>query len=199
MAKLQLKYFPADVLRQKAKKISRVDSSIRKLAQDMLETMYSSNGVGLAAPQVGVSKRMMVIDVAGEDEPHKPIVFINPEITDAEGDLIGTEGCLSFPGVYFEVKRFNRVTVKYTNLSGKTIKMVAEGNLLCRAIQHELDHLDGELFIDKAVNKLQADLEMTKHGFNGENIDPSIAPSAFEEADGQTIALKVADKQTLVG
>jgi peptide deformylase len=171
MAKLQLKYYPAEVLRTSAKKISRIDGSVRKLAQDMLDTMYANNGVGLAAPQVGHSKRMMVIDVAGEDEPRKPIVFINPEITHREGELIGTEGCLSFPGVFFEVKRNNKVTVKYTNLSGKDQKLTAEGNLLCRAIQHELDHLNGELFIDKPVNKLLADIEMTKNGFNGENVD----------------------------
>lgn len=188
MAKLQLKYFPEEVLRQQAKKISRIDGSVRKLAQDMLETMYANNGVGLAAPQVGVSKRMMVIDCAADDEPKKPIVFINPEIVANEGELVGTEGCLSFPGVFFEVKRFNKVTVKYTNLSGKEQKLTAEGNLLCRAIQHELDHLNGELFIDKPVNKLMADIEMTKHGFNGENV----------EIDGSTIEVPSGEKQ-LVG
>lgn len=172
MPKLQLKYYPADVLRQNAKKVTRVDDSVRKLAQDMLETMYASNGVGLAAPQVGVSKRVFVIDVAGEDDPRKPIVFINPEIVDGQGELVGTEGCLSFPNVFFEVKRFNKITVKYTNLSGKDQKLTVEGNLLCRAIQHELDHLNGELFIDKPINKLVADLEMTKHGFMGDNIHP---------------------------
>jgi peptide deformylase len=171
MAKLQLKYYPEEVLRTPAKKISRIDGGVRKLAQDMLETMYSNNGVGLAAPQVGHSKRMMVIDVAGDDEPRKPIVFINPEIVEQDGELVGTEGCLSFPGVFFEVKRFNKVTVKYTNLSGKEQRLTAEGNLLSRAIQHELDHLNGELFIDKPINKLLADIEMTKHGFNGENVD----------------------------
>lgn len=176
MAKLQLKYFPAEVLRQTAKRISRVDGSVRKLAQDMLETMYASNGVGLAAPQVGVSKRMMVIDIAGEDEPRKPIVFINPEITEASGELVGSEGCLSFPNVFFEVKRAHRVTVKYTNLSGKDVKLTAEGNLLCRAIQHELDHLNGELFIDKPLNKLLADLEMTKNGFMGGSLDGQSEP-----------------------
>jgi peptide deformylase len=170
MAKLQLKYYPADVLREKAKKISRIDGSIRKLAQDMLDTMYANDGVGLAAPQVGVSKRMFVLDVAAQDEPRKPLVFINPEIIKAEGEMVGTEGCLSFPGVFFEVKRFSKVTVKYTNLSGKEQKLTADGNLLSRAIQHELDHLNGELFIDKPTNKLMADLEMTKHGFNGENV-----------------------------
>ncbi len=173
MAKLQLKYYPAEVLRQTAKKVSRIDASVRKLAQDMLETMYANSGVGLAAPQVGVSKRMMVIDVSHEDEPNKPIVFINPEIVEREGELVGSEGCLSFPGVFFEVRRCNKITVKYMNLSGKEQKMTAEGNLLCRAIQHELDHLNGELFIDKPTNKLMADIEMTKHGFNGENVEIS--------------------------
>lgn len=188
MAKLQLKYYPAEVLRQTAKKVSRVDVAMRKLAQDMLETMYAYNGVGLAAPQVGVSKRLMVIDVSGEDEPNKPIVFINPEIVEKEGELIGTEGCLSFPGVFFEVKRFNKVTVKYTNLSGKEQRLTAEGNLLCRAVQHELDHLNGELFIDKPQNKLLADIEMTKNGFNGENV----------EIEGGTVQIPSAEKQ-LVG
>jgi peptide deformylase len=194
MAKLQIKYYPEDVLRQKAKKIAHVDSSVRKLAQDLLDTMYENNGVGLAAPQVGVSKRMMVIDVSGEDEPRKPIVFINPEIVEREGELVGTEGCLSFPGVYFEVKRSDRVIVKYTNLSGKPMKMTAQGNLLCRAIQHEMDHLDGQLFIDVALNKLQADLEMTKHGFMGENVDIS----ALAAEEGATISL-APEKQTLIG
>src|SRR5262245_25545438 len=119
MAKLRLRYYPDDVLKQKAKKVSTFDGSIRKLAQDMLDTMYENDGVGLAAPQVGISKRLMVIDCAGEDEPKKPIVFINPTIVDKEGELVGLEGCLSFPGVYFEVKRANKIVVKYQNLSGK--------------------------------------------------------------------------------
>jgi len=165
MAKLQLRYYPDDVLLQKAKKVSHFDSSVRKLAQDMLDTMYDSNGVGLAAPQVGVSKRLMVIDAAGSDEPKKPIVFINPEIVEAEGEMVGLEGCLSFPEVFFEVKRAARIVVRFRNLSGKEMKLEAADNLLCRAIQHEIDHLEGKVFIDKAVSKLAADLELTKHGF----------------------------------
>lgn len=165
MAKLQLKYYPEQVLMQKARKVTTIDSSIRKLANDMLETMYSSDGVGLAAPQVGVSKRIMVIDVAGEDERRDPIVFINPQIIKQEGKLVGLEGCLSFPGVFFEVERANRITVRFQNLAGKEVKMDAEGDLLCRAIQHEIDHLDGELFIDKAVSPIAADLELVKAGF----------------------------------
>ncbi len=165
MAKLQLRYYPDAVLKSAAKKITRFDSSTRKLAQDMLDTMYESDGVGLAAPQVGISKRMMVIDVSGSDDAKKPIVFINPVILEKEGELIGLEGCLSFPDVFFEVKRSRRIVVRYQNVSGKDMKIEAEGNLLCRAIQHEIDHLDGELYIDKAVSKLAADLELTKHGF----------------------------------
>ena len=192
MAKLQLKYYPAEVLRDTAKKITRVDGSVRKLAQDMLDTMYANNGVGLAAPQVGVSKRMFVLDVSGEEEPNKPIVFINPEIVNAEGEMVGTEGCLSFPGVFFEVKRFSKVTVKYTNLSGKEQKLVADGNLLSRAIQHELDHLNGELFIDKPTNKLLADLEMTKHGFNGDSVN-------IETGDLPAATIKVPGEKQMVG
>ena len=167
MALLKLRYYPDPVLSQKAKKITMIDSSVRKLAQDMLDTMYDSDGVGLAAPQVGVSKRLMVIDVSGEDDTPKPIVFINPEIIEAEGEneLCGQEGCLSFPDVFFEVKRFKRVVVRFQDLRGKMLKLTAEGDLLCRAIQHEIDHLDGELFIDKASSRLKADLELTKHGF----------------------------------
>lgn len=165
MAKLQLRYFPDDVLKQPAKKVTRFDSSTRKLAQDMLDTMYENDGVGLAAPQVGISKRMMVIDTSDKDDARKPIVFINPTIVEKHGELIGLEGCLSFPGVFFEVKRANRIIVKYQNVAGVDKKLEVEGNLMCRAIQHEIDHLDGELFVDKAVSKLAADLELTKHGF----------------------------------
>jgi peptide deformylase len=171
MSKLQLRYFPDRVLKQQAKKITRFDASVRKLAQDMMDTMYENNGVGLAAPQVGVSKQIMVIDVSTGDEPSAPIVFINPRITKMQGQLVGLEGCLSFPGVFFEVKRANSIVVRYQNLSGKEVKLECEGNLLCRAIQHEIDHLAGELFIDKAVSKLSAELELSKHGFG----DPQVA------------------------
>lgn len=173
MAKLKLVLYPSDDLRQKAKKVSSFDGATRKLAQDMLETMYANAGVGLAAPQVGVCKRVIVIDVAGEDEPRKPIVLINPEILETSGEMVGQEGCLSFPDVYFEVRRASRVVVKFQNLAGKWVKLAAQGNLLCRAIQHEIDHLDGQLFIDKAVSKLAADLELSKHGFLGETIQIS--------------------------
>lgn len=194
MAKLRLRYYPEQVLLQKAKKVTTFDSSVRKLANDMLETMYDENGVGLAAPQIGVSKRIMVIDVSGEDEPNQPIVFINPQIVEKEGSLIGLEGCLSFPNVFFEVRRFHRIVVKYQNLAGKDVKMSAEGDLLCRAIQHEIDHLDGELFINKAVSPIAADLELVKNGFiagDVEALENELASS------GQTIKIK--DHTPVVG
>ncbi len=180
MSKLQLKYYPDDILKQKAKKISRFDASVRKLAADMLDTMYESNGVGLAAPQIGVSKRIMVIDIHRNDEDEnesgktsqkkgKPIVFINPQIVKQDGEMVGLEGCLSFPGVFFEVKRARSIIVRYQNLAGKEQKIEASGDLLCRAIQHEIDHLDGELFVDKAVSPLVAQLELSKHGFNADS------------------------------
>ena len=191
MAKLKLRTYPDPVLKLQAKKVSTFDASVRKLAQNMLDTMYENDGVGLAAPQVGVSKRLMVIDVgAGEEEDQrKPIVFINPEIIEMDGEMVGQEGCLSFPGVFFEVKRARRIVVKYQNLAGKQQKLEAADNLLCRAIQHEIDHLNGDLFIDKASSALQRDLEMTRSGFMEGDVD------ALEErikAEGGTI--KVASK-----
>lgn len=194
MAKLRLRYYPEQVLLQKAKKVTTFDSSVRKLANDMLETMYEENGVGLAAPQIGVSKRIMVIDVAGEDEPNQPIVFINPQIVEKEGSLVGLEGCLSFPNVFFEVRRFNRIVVKYQNLAGKDVKMTAEGDLLCRAIQHEIDHLDGELFINKAVSPIAADLELVKNGFIAGDVEALESELANS---GQTIKIK--DHTPVVG
>ena len=199
MAKLRLKYYPEQVLLQKAKKVTTFDSSVRKLANDMLETMYDENGVGLAAPQVGVSKRIMVIDVSGEDEANEPIVFINPQIIEKEGSLVGLEGCLSFPNVFFEVRRFNRIVVKYQNLSGKDVKMVAQGDLLCRAIQHEIDHLDGELFINKAVSPIAADLELVKNGFIAGDVEALEQELANSGQAGATIKIQDKDKTPVVG
>lgn len=162
----------------------------------MLDTMYENDGVGLAAPQVGVSKQIMVIDVnAGdEEETRKPIVFINPVIIEREGEMIGQEGCLSFPNVFFEVKRAKRIVVRYQNLAGKDLKLEASDNLLCRAIQHEIDHLTGELFIDKAASPLQRDLEMTKNGFMEGDVEEL---QAKLEDKGATI--KVPQQEPVVG
>ncbi|MBN9395195.1 MAG: peptide deformylase [Candidatus Melainabacteria bacterium] len=199
MAQLKLRYYPDPVLKQKTRKISMFDASVRKLATDMLDTMYKSDGVGLAAPQVGVSKRIMVIDVAGEDEPRRPVVFINPEIIESEGEMVGQEGCLSFPDVFFEVKRASRVVVRFQNLRGEVLKLTAENNLLCRAIQHEIDHLDGKLFIEQAAVPLQAELELAKQGLNDGDVerlqdqfDQHKAQQAAQDQDGGVISLKTA-------
>ncbi|MBX3076215.1 peptide deformylase [Candidatus Obscuribacterales bacterium] len=197
--KMKLRFYPDPVLKQKAKKITTFDQSVRKLAQDMLDTMYEEDGVGLAAPQVGVSKQIMVIDVnAGdEDETRKPIVFINPVIIEREGEMVGQEGCLSFPGVFFEVKRARRIVVRYQNLAGKDLKLEAADNLLCRAIQHEIDHLTGELFIDKASSALQRDLEMTKNGFMEGDVDAMEAE--LKEEKGATIKLPQTQQEPVIG
>ncbi len=165
MASLEIRQYPDEILRQPAKKVTKFDANLRKFVQDMFDTMYAADGVGLAAPQVGVSKQIFVIDIANEDEPKKPMVFINPKILQSSGEMVGLEGCLSFPGVFFEVKRFENITVKFQNINGQDKKMDVKGGLLSRAIQHENDHLLGSLFIDKPVSKLACDLELTKSGF----------------------------------
>lgn len=132
------------VLKMKAEPVLHVDKKIRKLLDDMAQTMYSADGVGLAAPQVGVSLRVIVIDVNEE-----LIELINPVITKSEGCELGNEGCLSIPGVFGEVERFAEVTVTGLNRFGKNISITGTG-LLSRALQHEIDHLDGILFIEKA-------------------------------------------------
>jgi peptide deformylase len=130
------------ILRQKAKPVQKITKRLRELVKDMLETMHHANGVGLAAPQVGVSERIVVIDV-GEG----PIVLINPEITHTEGEIKDVEGCLSIPGRNEYITRAAKATVSAINLDGKPIQL--EGSeLLARAFQHEIDHLDGILFID---------------------------------------------------
>jgi peptide deformylase len=130
-------------LRTKCPRVPRIDDSIRKLADDMVDTMRAAPGVGLAAPQVGVLLRVIVCEV--EDRLH---VLINPELVRSEGEQIGTEGCLSIPGYVGEVQRAQRVVVKGKNRNGKEVRVKAEG-LLARCLQHEIDHLDGILFTDR--------------------------------------------------
>ena len=152
MATLPISHFPQDsVLRQKAKKISIIDSSIQRLIDDMIETMQEANGVGLAAPQVGVSLRVIVLQMPGE----QPMTIINPEVVERTGEQEVTEGCLSVPGYVGEIKRANQVTVKGKDRQGKRIKIKATG-LMAEALEHETDHLDGRLYIDhiKSEDKL---------------------------------------------
>ncbi len=140
-------HYPDPRLREKAKPVTAVTDEIRKLIEDMAETMYAAPGVGLAAPQIGESIRLFIIDIAGEDDPSDLRVFINPEITDKQGTQIWCEGCLSFPEISEDVERAEVVTVKALDEHGKPFTLTADG-LLAVAIQHESDHLDGKLMID---------------------------------------------------
>lgn len=132
-------------LRQIAQPISEVDDNLRKLVKEMAELMYKSEGVGLAAPQVGIAKRLAVVDV-GEGL----LVLINPEIIYQEGKEIASEGCLTVPGIYGKVERAEKVVVKALNEQGEEYRVAGAG-LLARALQHEIDHLDGVLFLDKVL------------------------------------------------
>ncbi len=145
------------ILREQSVHVEAITDEIRSLAKDMLETMYASSGAGLAAEQIGRTERICVVDVSyahqddefADENPDTPMpmVLINPEITDHDGSQSGQEGCLSFPEIYANVKRFENVTCTYLDLEGKPCEVQALG-LLSRAIQHELDHLNGVLLVD---------------------------------------------------
>ena len=135
-----------EILRTVCEPIKRIDRKVLDLASDMLVTMYKANGAGLAAPQVGVSQRLVVIDVGDG-----PMTLINPVVTKAEGEMNGGEGCLSFPNLYGNVVRSEKVEVTALNRNGRQITVTGTG-LLARALQHEIDHLDGILFVDKATD-----------------------------------------------
>lgn len=152
---------PDPRLRAVADPVEKIDDEIRKLASDMLETMYDAPGVGLAATQVGEMKRLVVMDLAKDDEPKDPIVMVNPEILAFSDDTVVTEeGCLSIPELFYEVERPAEVTVRYTDLDGNTVEREAsERFAIC--VQHELDHLDGVLYIDY-LSRLKRDRVLKK-------------------------------------
>lgn len=166
------------VLRQKAKKVKRVDASIEKLIDDMFESLHAASGLGLAAPQIGVSASVFVIEMTKDDtddtveaEPRRKrdivysgeqIALINPEIVKREGEQFGEEGCLSIPGYVGMVRRAMKVTVKALDRKGKEVKVKGEG-LLARALQHEIDHLDGVLYTDR-LEKPEHLLRLTEDG-----------------------------------
>lgn len=160
-------------LREPSKEVHKVSKKIQELVQDLLETMYAKNGVGLAAPQIGVNLRVFVIDVSKNDEPLNPMVFINPKIIKKTGATVAQEGCISFPEAYTDVKRYANVMVKALDKHGRPFVLEAkDGDLLSRAIQHENDHLDGILFIDHCVNRFEADKVLAEH--NLPPVDPEL-------------------------
>ncbi len=161
----------SQVLRQPARRISKVDEAVRELARDMLRSMYAASGIGLAAPQVGVHKQLLVIDLDPENAAAPPMVLINPEITSFGASLdTYEEGCLSIPGVYLDVVRPSVVEVSYRDEMGRPQKLRAD-NLLARCIQHELDHLNGVLFVDRVTDELSLNEGLEQKGFNRADVN----------------------------
>ena len=162
---LEIHYLGDRVLRQPAKRIAKVDDSIRQLVKDMLQTMYSADGIGLAAPQVAINKQLIVIDCEQNNPDTPPLVLINPKIVKYGNELCNAEeGCLSIPGVYLEVTRPEAIEVSFKDENGRPRKIKATG-LLARVIQHEMDHLSGVMFVDRVENDLALTEELKKQGF----------------------------------
>lgn len=145
MARMEVLHFPDPRLRKQAQPVTRIDAGVRALAADMLETMYRENGIGLAATQVNVQQRVVVIDLS--TERNEPLALINPEIIQQEGSEQSQEGCLSVPGYFDTVERATRIRYRYQTLNGETVEADADG-LMAICVQHEIDHLNGKLFID---------------------------------------------------
>ena len=148
MAIRNLRYDGDMILYKESKEVEIFDDHLKQMVEDMFETMYKYNGVGLAAPQIGILKRVLVIDTGEEGEK---LEMINPIITKLEKEVILSEGCLSFPNVFGNVKRYNYAEAEYITKTGEKKKIKAEG-LLAQAIQHEIDHLNGLLFIDQVID-----------------------------------------------
>jgi len=156
MAKLEVLRYPNSILRKKCDAIEPIDDDVVQLATDMLETMYEDKGIGLAAPQVGITRQLIVLDVG-----NGPLALINPKIVEAEGSDTMEEGCLCLPGINVDVERSARVRVTARDTKGGDVDIEAD-DLLARALQHEIDHLAGTLIIDK-VSKLKRDLLLKKY------------------------------------
>ena len=157
-------------LRQSTRGIGKVDDSVRELTRDMLRSMYAARGIGLAAPQVGVHKQLLVLDLDLENPTTPPLVFINPEIISCSASVeTYEEGCLSIPGVYLNVVRPSAVILSFRDEMGRPRKMKADG-LLARCIQHEMDHLEGILFVDRVTDENELNLELKEHGFERSDV-----------------------------
>ncbi len=170
MAKKKILTIPDPVLRKISEPVTSINSEVKKLMDDMLETMYAAPGIGLAAVQIGVLKRVIVIDLSKEGKKKEPLFIINPQITSKSNELISyEEGCLSIPNQFAEVKRPNMCKIDFLNYHGKKKEINADG-LLATCIQHEIDHLNGILFIDH-LSKLKKDLILKKTKKQKKEID----------------------------
>ncbi len=167
---LELHYLGDRVLRQPAKRITKIDDEIRQLARQMLQTMYSEDGIGLAAPQVGIHKQLLVVDCNLDDAATPPLILVNPVISRQSSSIcVLQEGCLSIPGVFLDVTRPAEIEVSYKDEMGRPHKLVAT-ELLARVIQHEMDHLNGVMFVDRVDNALALNQELSKHGFSAQAV-----------------------------
>ncbi|MBU6228316.1 MAG: peptide deformylase [Cyanobacteria bacterium REEB459] len=177
--KVKVKHPPLDihtlgdrVLRQPAKRVARVDAETRQLVREMLQTMYSADGIGLAAPQVAVNKQLLVVDIDPENTATPPLVLINPQIIRVSREqAVGQEGCLSIPGVFLDVVRPAALEVSFKDDNGRPRKLQAT-ELLARCILHEMDHLSGVLFVDRVDNGIALTQELSKHGFLVKDVQP---------------------------
>lgn len=169
---LELRYLGDRALRQANKRVAKVDQELRQLAREMLQTMYSADGIGLAAPQVAVQKQLIVIDCEPDNPANPPLILINPTIKRLSLELcVAQEGCLSIPNVYMDVTRPQVVEIAYKDEYGRPQTLQAT-ELLSRCIQHEIDHLNGVLFVDRVDNALALTQELSKHGFSAKAVKP---------------------------
>ena len=168
----EIHYLGDRALRTPAKRVAKVDDEIRQLVREMLQTMYSADGIGLAAPQVGVNKQVIVIDCEPDNPATPPLVLINPTIIKSSTDVSPfQEGCLSIPGVYMDVTRPDVVEVSFKDENGRPRTLRAT-ELLARAIQHEMDHLNGVLFVDRVENQLALNEQLAKQKFSPKAVKP---------------------------
>lgn len=174
--------YGAPSLREKSKEVHKISKKVQNLIDDLYDTMYATNGVGLAAPQIGENLRIFVIDVGTDPKTMNPITFINPKIIKKEGAINSYEGCLSFPDAYTNVRRYKSVKIKALDIKGKPfILEVTDGSLLARAIQHEFDHLDGILFIDHCRNRFDADKILAEKGLGSVDSNYLLDEKELEE------------------
>ena len=192
MSKLKILQYGDKILRTPSKEVQKFSNKIQSLIDDLFDTMYAQNGVGLAAPQIGHNYRVFVIDTAAENEPRNPMVFVNPKIILKAGAFMSYEGCLSFPETYTNVRRYADIIVRAKDRKGRTFTVEAtDGCLLARAIQHENDHLDGILFIEHARNRFVTDEELAGKGL------PPIDPDYILEEEELEKMIQEQEKQHL--